>query len=102
MNTTDTGFHDDQIIQEVERRRSIQIAGLVIVVVATVLALLCRLVGGTLLGLPFAFWGPLAAILLILKLFALFLGWRCPQCDGMLGPSYSTRFCPNCGIRIRK
>ena len=89
------------LIREVARRRAAQMAGLVVVVLFAVLALLARLSGDSLMGLPFTFWGPLAAILLLGKIAFNIAAWRCPSCGGALGASYGPRFCPNCGVRLK-
>jgi hypothetical protein len=89
------------LLREVARRRAAQIAGLVVVVLFTVLAFLARLSGDSLMGLPFTFWGPLAVILLLGKIAFNIAAWRCPSCGGSLGMSYGPRFCPSCGVRLK-
>ncbi|MFC1559218.1 hypothetical protein ACFL39_01365 [Gemmatimonadota bacterium] len=84
----------------VDRQRRIQVAGLVIVVVFTILALITRITSGALFGLPFLFWGILAAALLLAKIIFLIATWRCPRCSGALGPGYRPRFCSKCGLEF--
>jgi uncharacterized membrane protein len=90
-----------RFVEEVQLRRLAQVAGLIVVVVFALLALVARIAGGTLLGLPFAFWGSVAALVLIAKLIFLFFMWRCPACGSQLGPNYSPRFCSSCGFEFR-
>jgi hypothetical protein len=85
-----------------ERRRSAQIAGLAIVVLVALIAAAARLTGSAVPGLSFSFWGPLAALLLIAKIIFLLVGWRCPGCGGLLGPTYSPRYCASCGLAFRR
>ena len=89
------------ISREVARRRAAQIGGLVLVILFAMLALLARLSGGSLMGLPFIFWGSLAVVLLLSKIAFNIIGWRCPSCGGSLGSGYWPRFCPCCGIRLK-
>jgi hypothetical protein len=104
-----TSAHDDptrrvpqQILSEVERRRTAQIIGLVVVVFSAMLALAARLSHDSLMGLPFVFWGVLAVILLLAKIAFFILAWRCPSCGGSLGSTYTPRFCSSCGIRLKR
>jgi len=90
----------EQLIAGLEQKRRHQIAGLVVVVVCALLALLARIAGGDLLGLSCAVWGALAAILLVMKLAWLFIDWRCPRCNGLLGPGYYPRYCARCGLEF--
>ncbi len=85
----------------VRRRRRHQIVGLVLVVAFAFLALIARLSGTELLGLSFAFWGPLAALVLLGKIVFLLLSWRCPNCNAPLGPTYNPHFCSGCGVSFR-
>jgi len=84
-----------------DRQRAFQLGGLVVVVCAAILALVARATGSELLGLPFLFWGLLAAALLIAKILFLLIGWRCPACRARLGPTYTPRFCSDCGLELR-
>jgi hypothetical protein len=86
---------------ELDRARAYQIGGLILVVLAAVLALVARATGNAVLGLSFSFWGPLAAALLVGKLLFLFFAWRCPACGARLGPTYSPRYCSGCRAELR-
>jgi len=87
-----------QILAQLNRQRRIQIFGLVIVVLAALMALLSRVIPNTVPGLSFSFWGPLAFVLLLVKLILFCAAWRCPKCGTSLSSSYWPRFCPGCGI----
>ena len=74
MNRTKANFSAEdaqRFCAELERRRLFQIVGLAIVVVVAITAVLIRLTGGTLFGLPFSFWGPIAAASLLAKIIFL-------------------------------
>jgi len=98
--TGPVGEDADRIISVLKRRRTVQIVGLVILVVFTAVAILSRLADYPVLGLPSSFWVALAVGLLIAKLLLNILGWRCPKCGGRLGSGYSPKYCSNCGFRF--
>lgn len=91
--TGPVGEDADSIISVLQRRRTIQIVGLVILVVFAAIAMLSMLIDSPVLGLRPSFWVALAVGLLIAKLLLNILGWRCPKCGGGLGSGYS----PKCG-----
>jgi len=92
----------ERIAADLNRQRQAQLTGLIIVVVAALMALISRISGGAIFGLSFSFWGPFAAVLLVAKLAFLMIAWRCPRCRASLGSSYRPRYCPGCGVKLSR
>jgi phage baseplate assembly protein gpV len=55
----------------------------------------------TVLGLPIAIVGPIAAVLAVGLLVFSFMNWRCPACRRYLGRRINPKFCGSCGAQLR-
>jgi len=45
-------------------------------------------------------WAPFFYLLFFLDLIVIFIIWRCPGCNGLLGEVFSVKYCSKCGLKF--
>ena len=55
-----------------------------------------------LFGMPKHVWGPVFTLVILGLLFFIFLDWRCPVCNGLMGDVFQSKFCPKCGYQFKE
>jgi hypothetical protein len=98
-----SGDEKQRIIREFARRQQRQLVLTLPVVILMAGAVVAAEKGsGLLFGVSFAVWAPLVVAALVGVVVFSLVNWRCPACRGYLGKGFSPRFCPRCGVQLKR
>jgi cytochrome bd-type quinol oxidase subunit 2 len=83
-----------------ERRRSIRIAILVLVISLFLAVFILGFFSRDLFGIPTMTWAPFFYLVIFGLIILIAVMWKCPACNGRLGNPFNTRYCPRCGMQF--
>lgn len=91
---------DRKFRQIFERRKQIRIGTFVSAMIFMFLIIILGFPTWNLFGMPKQTWGPFFYLIMAIHIAGIFVYWRCPVCNGLLGDVFNIHSCSKCGYKF--
>lgn len=104
VNSKPWQFSQEEIAlfrQKFRKRRILRIA-IFITAMVVLLAVVFTFPHFRLFGMAKMTWAPFLYIIMFGLIIGIAVVWRCPACKANLGDPFRSRFCPQCGLKLKE